>query len=255
MASQLRWSGGGNLFRETPVTIIVLVCMVIGFLLSNIAPSAVTALAFYPLHPIPNVIPGLLTYHFVFGARDIIGLLFSGYIFWWAGGSLERGWLTRTYLLYLAGVSIVSALIWEIGVWLIAREFMPVGSPWLLVSAVLVSWAWLNPEATVLFAFVLPMKARWIGWITIAILFFTFPPAIGPLRLLMGIFALGGVAFSAFFVWYQRTWAWIPRRRQKRSKALRLPSSTFWGSLTRPYREWQRRRRVAYLQRTIKFDD
>jgi hypothetical protein len=112
-----------------------------------------------------------------------------------------------------------------------------------------------------MFWFVLPLKAKWIGWLDIALLYFLFPlgqGVAGPAIFILGFFALGSVAVAYAFARYHRDWAWILRsdyRQKPNRRVLRHPSSTFFGSLTRPWREWQRRRRIAYLQKTIRFDE
>ena len=135
-------------------------------------------------------------------------------------------------------------------------------TPWMMISSVIVAWAWLNPEQTILFWFVLPLKAIWIGWLDIVLLYFLFPSSRGVAGwpvFILGFFALGGVGVALGYDWYRRKWGWIPRNRApkqpSRNKPIRHPSSTPWGLLTRPLREWQRRRRIAQLQRTFRFED
>jgi hypothetical protein len=130
-------------------------------------------------------------------------------------------------------------------------------SPWLLISTTVVAWAWLNPEATVLFFFVIPMKAKWIGWLDIALLYFMFPPHIGALQFILGFFALGGVAVAYGYTRYRQVWGWIPRRPKEPAtrRSLRHPAANPFQALLRPFREWQRRRRIAYLKRTFHLDD
>ena len=117
----------------------------------------------------------------------------------------------------------------------------------------------MNPEATILLWFVLPLKAKWVGWLDIALLYLLFPPSsTGPLRFLLGFFALGGVAVALWYVKWRREYGWIPRRREstpKKARAVRHPAAGLWRRLLRPFADWQRRRRVARLQRTFKFDE
>lgn len=253
---QQKWSQGQEFFRDIPVTKIVIGIWLISFLSSVLGAPLAEILAFIPGR-MPNTITGLVTYPLAIGP-DFIGLLLNGLMLFWFGGSLERMWGTRNYLWFLIGTSIASAVIWQLGALLVFRQPTPMATPWLLISSAIVAWAWINPEQTILLWFVLPVKAKWIGWVTLALLFFTFPPGgMGIGRLILGVFALGGPAFAYAFLWYQRKWAWIPRRSRPKpsSRTLRHPASGPFASLLRPYREWQRRRRANKLQRTFKLDD
>lgn len=189
---------------------------------------------------------------------ESLGVTLGGLMLYWFGGSLERSWGSRGYLLFLLGASLSSLIVWEIGVFvLVSHTLIPMAGPWMLLTATIVAWAWLNPEQTVMLYFILPLKAKWIGWGSIILLFIEMPLSVigsGLLVPVLGIFALGGVGFAFAYLWYQRTWAWIPRRKKgKTTRTLRHPASNVFGGLLRPYREWQRRRRVAKLNKTFKF--
>lgn len=178
------------------------------------------------------------------------------------GGSLERSWGMRKYLFFLVCTSLATIAIWQLGAFLLIGKIIPLAGPWPLIFAITVAWSWLFPDQMILLYFVVPIKAKWIGWGTIVLLFVNYAlGVVGPslMVLVAGFFGLGGVAFALTFIWYQRNWAWIPRRGRGGKKVKRTvithPSSSMWGALTRPYREWQRRRRVAHLQKTFKMDD
>ncbi|HEY3379873.1 MAG TPA: hypothetical protein VGL77_20555 [Armatimonadota bacterium] len=245
-------------FRDLPVTKIIIAIWVVGFLASILGVPLAAYLRFSP-DRLPNILTGLLTNALAVGP-DLIGVLLNGLMLYWFGGSLERGWGTRTYLLFLAGVSVAAVVSWQIPCLLVTHQLQPMnGGAWLLISATVVAWAWLNPEQTVLFWFVLPLKAKWIGWITIALVFFMYPMGTvgtGLLFPVFGFFALGSIGFAWAFVYYQRNWAWIPRRASGKGspRVIRHPASGIFGALLRPLRELQRRRRVARLQRTFRID-
>lgn len=244
-------------FRTTPVTVTIIICWVVMFFVGIVVPRAVAWLAFTPR--LPNLVTGLITYPLAVTPGDILSVAFGGLALYWFGGSLERIWGSRTYLLFLLAANAAAALLWEGALLLLLRGFAPLAGVWLLVSTVVVAWAWINPEETILLWFILPLKAKWVGWLTIAGLFFFQPTSVtsDPLRILMlGPFTLGGVAVALAYDWYRRRWGWIPRRpRAKPTRALRHPASHPLNALLRPFREWQRRRRVAHLQRTFKLDD
>ncbi len=234
--------------------------MAVVFMAEVLGVKAVALLAFVP-GMMPSMITGLVTYPLLVGG-DFIWVLIDCIVFYWFGSSLERSWGWKGYLIFLLGSTVTSAICWQAGLFLLQQPLHPMSSPWMLISSCVVAWAWLNPGETVLFWFVLPLRAKWIAWITIAILFFDYPlSAIGPHILVpvLGLFALGGVGFTWGYIWYQRKGAWIPYRRSANaptgSRPMQHPSSGLFGALLRPYRDWQRRRRIAKLKRTFKFDD
>ena len=247
-------------FREIPVTKAIILLWAINFLLVFVGAPIDFWLAFDPVRW-PNAITGLVTYPLMVGG--IIGLLINGLMLYMFGGSLERSWGARAYVLFLLAVDIVAALCWFGGLWLFGEPMAVTGtlSAWMMLAAVIVAWAWLNPDETIMFWFVLPLQARWIGWLTIVLLNFSYASQAavsGIARILLGFFALGGVGTAWAYVWYRRRWGWIPRRPatpSRRRNVIRHPSSTLLGALSRPWREWQRRRRIAYLQRTIVLGD
>jgi len=269
---QPHWSRSQDFFRDEPATKIIILLWVIVFIGDLITNRLLSSLLLFSPVIIPNAITGLLTYSLIPGG--IIALIFGGIIMYQFGGSLERSWGTRTYLLFLLATNISMAVVWVLGVWLLGMllsvfgvsgptvSSIALGSLWPMLSAIIVAWAWLNPEEQVLFYFLFPMKAKWLGWASIAMLYVLGTPVGGLLLLIYGPFFLGGVAFAAYYVWYRRKWGWVVRRRQENKAAaapsrrvLRHPSSTPLGAFLRPFREWQRKRRIAHLQRTFNFED
>ena len=263
----VNWQRNGfqakNYFYTIPITKIVLVIWAISYISAILRIPLNDLLAFNP-HQLPNAITGLITYSLVIpGASFVDGLItliFAGYIMYQFGGSLERAWGWKYYLLFLLGASLASSIVWLVGMYLFQVDFPKLlATPWYLVAALVVAWALVNADETVRLWFILPIPAIWIAWLTIAMLYFSaISAAPAPRGVLLGFCSLGGIAFVYGMQWYHRKWAWIPRRKAKASppsRPLHHPSSGLFGTLLRPYRDWQRRRRLAKLQRTIKFDD
>src|SRR5205823_4373438 len=63
-------------------------------------------------------------------------------------------------------------------VMLLAMSFMPHETPlmflFLPLSGVTVAWATRNPNSTILFMMVIPILAKWVGWITAGIVLFGY---------------------------------------------------------------------------------
>ncbi len=239
-----------------PVTMTILVIWAIVFVLSLLGLGKVLGQFLVFDFRVPNIVTGLATSPLLIGI-DPFSLLISAFMLYSFGGSLERDWGTQKYLAFLLLTNIAVILSWEICLRIFAGGFDAMSTSWLMMSSIIVAWAWLNAQQTLLFWFVLPMKAIWIGWLTIFIQFISLPLAYfrpNPLLPIQGIFALGGIGAAILFVKYQREWGWISKpSRSNAARSSRLPNSKPGG--VSAFQEWQRRRRIAKLQRTIRFDD
>jgi len=151
----------------------------------------------------------LITYPLV--SFDPIGLIFYGLMLWWVCGSLERSWGTRTFAIFFAAISVISALGIVAGVSLLRLGGIPVFNQ-LPLAALIVAWAMLNPNLEIRIYGIIPILAKWLAVGTALIVFFTHF-AIHPL---MGFFALGGCAAS---LWWVRNRGW----REAFSYAYRAP--------------------------------
>jgi membrane associated rhomboid family serine protease len=141
----------------------------------------------------------LFTYQFV--QTSALSLFFELLILYIMGSVLEELWGTWDFLgFYFASLVGSAAVGW-------AFNFTLLGSFFLIYSLLFV-YAYLYPEQTFLIFFVLPVKVKWIGWFSGAML------AFGILRRdPASIAALGGVlASGAWFVFSQRPGGLLPRR-------------------------------------------
>ena len=97
-------------------------------------------------------VPSLQTHLFYF-ALEI-------YFYWWVGNSLERAWGDFRFMVYwLAGMvgAILSCLIVGAG-----------GTSGLFLS-LFFAYAWMWPDQQILLFFFIPVKVKWIGWISGAV--------------------------------------------------------------------------------------
>jgi membrane associated rhomboid family serine protease len=237
-------------WRYNPATVVIVIAWAAVFLLHLGAPPLVEQLAFNG-NSLTNLVIGFFTNPLV--VRDPLSLVLNGYMLWVFGGSLERSWMTRPYLLFLLATNAITLIMWELGCLLLAGGVRPLdGGAWMMLANVVVAWALLNPLETILLGFFLPLQARWVAWLTVGLLYFN----IAQRGYLLAIFGLGGVAAVALYLWYRRRWGWIPRRRDTPARRpLRLRAANPFAALLRPFTEWQRRRRVAHLQKTFRFSD
>lgn len=140
----------------------------------------------------------LLTYPIVTGG-SILALIFNGLLLWQIGGSLERGWGTKTFGVFYAAIAVLTALAFAV-----AASFTGTASPpgFLVLAALLVGWCTLNPDETINLYGIIPLKSRYLAAGGCVIIFFLF----GWNNPLIGLMALVGCGFAV--LWVKRDWAY-----------------------------------------------
>lgn len=129
---------------------------------------------------------------------DLIGLLFGGLWAYWMGGSLERSWGTRAFLLFLAATSALTALTLYGGGMLLGVPVIARGL-WLAIAAPTIAWCVLNAREVIRLYAVIPVPAPILAWLTIGLTWFQVSISGG--HPLLGLFALSGCAAA---YWYAR---------------------------------------------------
>ncbi|MCX6343598.1 MAG: DUF1751 domain-containing protein [Armatimonadetes bacterium] len=123
-----------------------------------------------------------------------IGLLFSLYWLWVAGGSLERSWGFGRYSVYLFSVTVLSALGIFIGGYIISLP-VPLAGLLLPLSCITISFAMLNPEQEIILI-IIPMKLKYLAILDFALTFISY----GQYNLILGLFALSGCTYAYWYV-------------------------------------------------------
>lgn len=137
----------------------------------------------------------LFTYPLLGAGAGVISLLFSAYWLWWAGGSLERSWGSRTFALYFFLTSAATALALFVGTLLTHIPVSLIGL-WLPIAGVTVAFAMINPEQQILFFFIIPLKLKYLALIDAVIVLVSY----GSMNPLLGLLALTGCAISYRYV-------------------------------------------------------
>lgn len=150
---------------------------------------------------------------------DLIGLLFGGLWAYWIGGSLERSWGTRPYLLFLIVTSVLTALTLWVGGLLLNASFAAQGL-WLAIAAPTIAWCVANAREVIRLYAVIPIPAPVLAWLTIALTWFQISMSSG--HPLLGAFALSGCAAA---YWYAKHGRYAARGHGR---------STPFGGLRRP---------------------
>lgn len=145
----------------------------------------------------------LLTYALLTLFPNIIGLLFNGLALWWFGGSLERAWGTRTYAIFCALISAVTAVSMSLGAFMLQSSFAV--NQWLPGAALIVAWCMLNPMQEIRLYGIIPILAKWLALGEVLIIFFLHA-AMHPL---LGMLSLAGCATA--YAWAKsRKWSNAP---------------------------------------------
>ncbi|MFM7321356.1 MAG: rhomboid family intramembrane serine protease [Armatimonadota bacterium] len=254
------WGPGGARASHTPVTIGWIAANVVVFLAIFATNGALPVLPFLPLdgESLPWMPWTVLTWALVPG-RDLFGLLFGGLWMWWVGSSLERSWGSRTFALFVCSTTAITG----IATWGLARvlhaPFVLYGLTVATAAPTLV-WCWINRRETIVFSFLFPIPALWLGWITLGFAWYTVSTSSG--NPILGIAALAGPGAG---------WWWATRGRYRMrgpSRGSNLRFSDFdrtpGASTPRPtgiagwFAAWRARRRDARLERMFRnsgYDD
>jgi len=165
----------------------------------------------------------LLTYGFLHDTRSMWHILGNMFVLWMFGRSVEPRYGGKEFLAFYLTAIVVAAVLWNV-----CELFSP-GSPRMLgasggVSAVLLLFIFLYPHATVLFMFLIPMRAWVLG------VFIVAADALGAVQ------QYGNTAFTAHlggflfaYLYYKFGWRlmdWVPGRpsmpRFRRKPPLRV---------------------------------
>jgi hypothetical protein len=216
--------GRVNLPGDCPLTWAVVGANLTTFVLSYVGVR--WPLSFHPAAAAAE--PWTLLTYALDGSGSLLSVLLSSYALWVFGGSLERGWLLRDYGRFLALTTAApAAALWLAGMGL----GMEVGLSglWLPVAACAVAWSVVHPYERLLVYFAVPVEGRWIGPLSAALVFFSFPFP-------LGAFALSGCAVA----WWYASGGRYGLGRGSRARL---------GNPLSAYRRWRRKREFRRLMR------
>lgn len=120
------------------------------------------------------------TYVFVHSPRSAFHILFNMLCLWWLGQSVADVLGSKRFILLYLGAGVAAGL-----TYCLFRPAYPVVGASGAVMAVMVAFAVLFPETTILFMFIFPMKARYMAMLLIGI------------SLVFSIAGSGGIAHTA----------------------------------------------------------
>ena len=142
------------------------------FVLYKLDPSYLKLIDLDPVAVRHGQVWRLVTYLFVPQLANFLPLpdwanaAFFVLFLWWMGNGLESAWgafrLTLFYFIGMAGTTIAALL------------FGAAFSNFMLTASLFFAFAHFFPDVVIYFAYILPMKVKWIAWFSAAILLFQF---------------------------------------------------------------------------------
>ena len=190
---------------------------------------------------------------------DIIGTLFSALWMYWIGTTVERELGTGRFVAFFAAMILIpTALIW-LGLSMLNNTGV-LSSPYLPIAGITVAWATRNPLSQVMMMMVIPVQARWIGWLVAILVFFGYGATFG--APLMGAFAAAHLALAyayasnklKFMPWGRATY--VDKDAQKRMKWEREKDEKYFDDVRRREMEREERERLRKLfESSVKDDD
>lgn len=254
------------LFRGgIPITTGLLVVNAVTFLLAFMFPNFQIMAAQWVACGVPDALVKpwtLITYPLVYletSSQGFFNFLFGGFLFWSAGGSLERSWGGRRYALFFFATGLISALMLLGGSLLLKQPDILFGF-FLPMACCVVAFCTIQPEETVMFFF-FPIRAKYFA---VIVTLFTWIYVGQGGRALLGVFALSGLLAAYLYVrhGFSSTGYGAPRRNA-RGPDLRMDTrpqrptfrTTLDGSPQRRgpmdvagrVKDWQERRRLERL--------
>lgn len=197
-----------------PVTVAIVITWIATFILSLLKVIGDAGFLFDTAR-FANTPWTVLTYSFAMSAGPI-ALLFSCLWFWGIGGSVERELGSPKFLAVYIVFATLSALAVLLGANLLGTRAILAG-PWVVLSTMTIIWATRNPEAEVMFMFVIKIKAKYLGWISAFLVLFSVQGQ----DVRMAAFAAVPLALAYFFaatklpgLGYSRGASFTPRAKK-----------------------------------------
>jgi hypothetical protein len=138
------------------------------FVLEKVNPGYLNLLDLNPISVMHGEVWRLVTYIFIpqmasmLPLPDWVNVAFYVLFLWWMGNGLESAWgafkLTIFYLIGMIGTTIA------------AFFFGAAFSNFMLTTSLFFAFAQFYPDLVIYFAYILPLKVKWIAWISAAIL-------------------------------------------------------------------------------------
>lgn len=242
-----------------PASYVIIAAIVIAFLGSWLTRNAPFE-ALYFRSDLATTQPWrVLTYFLAINSFDVIGTIFSALWMYWIGTTVERELGSGRFVAFFAAMVLIPSLLIWVGVAMLGATGI-LSSPYLPIAGITIAWATRNPLSQVMLMMVIPVQARWIGWLVAIIVFFSYGAIYeAPL---MGAFAAAHLALAyAFasnklkFMPYGRA-TYVDKDAQKRLKWERERDDKYFDDVRKREQDREERERLRKLfESSVKDDD
>lgn len=164
----------------TPVNLVIIAIWSVLFVLTWINPSIAQQL-YFSTQEVTTKPWALVTHSFLYmgGGMGVFWLVLLAFWMFQIGGVVEREIGKVSYLIFYLKMTLLSSL----SLWLgsvIVHQPGVLGGPFVVVEAVTVVWATRHPNSPILLYGIVPLTAKWIGWIGVGLVFFSTTPQLAP---------------------------------------------------------------------------
>lgn len=164
-----------------------------------------------------------LTHPFAAEAADVLGIIFMSYWLWFMGGTVEKELGSGPFAIFFGVITVVPALM-MLAVQVITGHSMMLYGLYLPVAGVTVAWATRHPNQSILFMMIIPILAKWLGWLTVILVVFRYGYPNPPVGLFAGVHLLLAYMYAANrfpFAWggggiRTKKQQWLPREKDDR---------------------------------------
>lgn len=227
--------------KDRPVTFALILLLAVSFITFWSMRSAPMGfdLIFSTRNPL-NAPWTFLTYP-LFPAGGLLAVLLGGWWLWGIGGIVEREMGSLRYLALIVLVTLLAPICMWLGSMAMKLDGTLAGY-WMILPTVTVAWATRHPGENVLFMLMLPIQARWIGWISVLFVFFGSPPQLAPFAVIP-LALVWALADGRLPIPYRAT----PKREGARSRSGLPIDDAFLSDVYRREREREERERLRKL--------
>lgn len=136
----------------------------------------------------------LITHPFIHDPRSPLGFMINGIMLYFFAAPVENALGSKRFLILFYFAAVGSA-VFGLALSGIAEFSLPFMGMLSSLLALLVVFGLLNPEATIMLMFIIPVKAKYLSYGTVLITFLTFLAMANP----FGAYHLGGIFFGYIY--------------------------------------------------------
>lgn len=141
------------------LTLSLIVGQVAAYLFINMGVIAAADLVFVPRLVAQGEVWRVISFLFLPPVAHPIFLIFAWYLFYIMGSALESHWGDFRYNVYIL-------IAWAASIATSFIAFNQAATNAYIAGSVFLAFAWLNPEFVLYLFFVLPVKIKWLAWLT-----------------------------------------------------------------------------------------